>query len=147
MTVDRGLSDFFAAYEARTNQALADPPDVDVEATVSAFAEAFIHADPNGVRCGRNDGELRSAIPQGFAFYRRIGTKSMRIIGLTATPLDDHHAMAKVQWRAEYRTDDGREERIDFEVIYFVQTTTGRPKIFAYITGDEQKAYREHGLL
>ena len=71
----------------------------------------------------------------------------MRITGLTATPLDDHHAMVKVQWRAMYRTADGREERIDFEVIYLVQTITGTPKIFGYITGDEQKAYREHGLL
>ena len=35
----------------------------------------------------------------------------------------------------------------DFFAAYLVQAITGTPKIFGYITGDEQKAYREHGLL
>ena len=95
---DSALADFFAEYERRTNQALADPPDVDIEASANAFADFFIGASPKGVRCGANDAELRAAIPQGFEFYRSIRTKSMRIVRLTTTPLDQHHSMVKVHY-------------------------------------------------
>lgn len=36
---------------------------------------------------------------------------------------------------------------IDFEVIYLLQTIANGPKIFAYITGDEESALRQRGLL
>lgn len=36
---------------------------------------------------------------------------------------------------------------IFFAVIYFVQSRENEHKIFAYITGDEQKAFRENGLI
>jgi hypothetical protein len=45
------------------------------------------------VNCGRNDEQFRAAIPQGNAFYRSIGTKSMKITGLEITPLDDFHTL------------------------------------------------------
>jgi hypothetical protein len=36
--------------------------------------------------------------------------------------------------------------RIEFEVTYFLHFQDGDPKIFAYITGDEERVLREHGL-
>jgi hypothetical protein len=39
------------------------------------------------------------------------------------------------------------EELIEFDVIYFVQIIGEKPKIFAYITGDEQGASREKDLI
>jgi len=141
------MEDFFAAYAAGFNKALADAPEIDVEATAGAFAGCFIAADPNGVACGKNDEQFRTQIPAGFAFYRSIGTKSMRIASLEVTPLDDYHLMAKVHWEAVYLKPDGGEERIDFDNIYFVQTIGEKPRIFGYITGDEQKLLRERGLI
>jgi hypothetical protein len=44
-------------------------------------------------------------------------------------------------------TKDKREGAIDFEVIYLLQLRDERIKIFAYITGDEQKAFKDAGLL
>ncbi|MGH7231973.1 MAG: nuclear transport factor 2 family protein, partial [Nitrospiraceae bacterium] len=84
---------------------------------------------------------------QGLAFYRSIGTKAMKIDSLTITLLDDCHWMAKVHWKAFYRKKDGREELVDFDVIYLVQIIDATPKIFAYITGDEQKVLKERGLI
>ncbi len=43
-SVQEKLAEFFADYEARTNRALADPPEVDTEATAAAFADCFIGA-------------------------------------------------------------------------------------------------------
>ncbi|HOI58484.1 MULTISPECIES: hypothetical protein [unclassified Methanoculleus] len=141
------MEDFFAAYAAGFNKALVDAPEIDVEATAEAFADCIIAADPNGVSCGRNGEEFRAQIPKGFEFYRSIGTKSMRVASLAVTPLDDYHLMAKVHWVSVYRRKDGSDDQIDFENIYFVQTIGEKPRIFGYITGDEQKLLRERGLI
>jgi hypothetical protein len=52
-----------------------------------------------------------------------------------------------VHWRSFYTKKDGREELIEFDVIYFVQMRDEKPKIFAYITGDEQGVLREKGFI
>jgi hypothetical protein len=141
------LVDFFAQYEERTNRALREPPEIDIDATVQAFADCFIGATPHGVQCGNNDDRIRETMLQGFAFYRSIGTRSMVITSLKTTPLDEWHSLVSVDWKAEYRKRDGSETVIEFEVIYLVQVIGETPKIFGYITGDEQKAYQEHGLV
>jgi hypothetical protein len=105
------MEDFFAAYAAGFNRALADVPEIDVEATAGAFADCFIAADPNGVSCGKNDEQFRAQIPEGFAFYRSIGTKSMRVASLAVTPLDDYHLMAKVRRVSVYRKKGGGKSR------------------------------------
>lgn len=141
------LDKFFADYEARMNRALAEPPEIDVEATASAFADCFVEASPAGVNCGQNNAEFRERIPKGMAFYRSIGTKSMTITSTEVTPVDAYHMMVRAHWKAEYAKKDGSEDTINFDVVYFVQTLNDTPKIFAYITGDEQQAYKEHGLV
>ena len=137
---------FFEAYAARFARALADPPEVDVEATASAFADCFIEAGPRGVSCGRNDETFRAQIPQGYAFYRRIGIRSMAVTTLAPSQLDERHWGVRVGWTAAY-DHAGRAGQIEFEVIYLVQMTGGGPKIFAYITGDEEVELRRLGLL
>lgn len=142
---DQKLEEFFAEYEARFNRALGGS--VDVEAIAGAFTDCFIEANPKGVACGKNDEKFRTMIPQGMEFYRSIGTKSMKIASLSITPLDDCHSMVKVHWQAFYEKKDGSKDVIDFDVIYLLQTGGKKMKIFAYITGDEQKVLRERGLI
>lgn len=141
------ISHFFEQYAARFNQALADPPVEDVEGAALAFADYFVGAGPAGVMGSPNDARLREVIPQGNAFYRSIGTKSMLVAGIDVTPLDDLHAMARVHWHSRYVKPDGEEVHIPFDVIYLLQIQAGTPRIFAYITGDEQGTLRKHGLL
>ncbi|HWR25053.1 MAG TPA: hypothetical protein VN278_02355 [Methanosarcina sp.] len=143
--INRRLEEFFREYEARFNRALAGT--VDAEATANAFADCFIEANPSGVLCGKNDDQFRNIIPQGYEFYKKIGTKSMSIDSVKISLLDEYHSMAKVHWHALYGKSDGSEERIEFDVIYFVQILEEKPKIFAYITGDEQGVLREKGLI
>jgi hypothetical protein len=145
--VDTTVQTFFAAYEARFNTALGETPAVDVEGMAAAFTECFIEVSPRGVTCGKNDEHFRVQIPKGLEFYRSIGTKSMQIASLTVTALDDDHALAKVHWEARYQKQDGNEELVAFEVIYLVQIINEQPKIFGYITGDEQQLLKEKGLI
>ena len=145
--ISQKLEKFFAEYEVRMNKALAEKPEVDVEATAGSFTDCFIEASPLGVMCGKNDEQFRAQIPKGLEFYRSIGTKSMKIASLAVTPLDDYYAMAKVHWQAFYVKKDGSNLTLEFDVIYLVQTIGSKSKIFGYITGDEQKAYKEKGLI
>jgi hypothetical protein len=50
-SIEQRLAEFFAEYKARINRALADKPEIDIEATARAFADCFIEANPNGVVC------------------------------------------------------------------------------------------------
>jgi hypothetical protein len=142
---EQSIKAFFTAYESRFNASLAG--NIDVEGTMRSFANCFVEATPAGITCGKNDEQFREAIPKGIEFYRSIGTTEMKILAMDITVLDDFHAMAEVYWEAIYNTKDGKEEVIEFTVIYFVQGLNDQIKIFAYITGDEQKVLRERGLI
>jgi hypothetical protein len=138
---------FFKAYAGRMNNALGDHPKDDIEGTTGAFADFFVEASPTGVFGGKNDDEFRAKIPQGNAYYRSLGTQSMTIEKLHITPLNDQHAYARAHWKAIYKKLDGSTVPLEFEVIYFLQMLNDTPKIFAYIAGDERKAYEEHGIV
>jgi hypothetical protein len=85
------LRRFFSEYEARFNRAIADPAQMDVEGMAAAFAESFLGASPIGITCSKNDEQLRQALQEGMAFYRSIGTTTMKMVSLSITPLDDLH--------------------------------------------------------
>jgi hypothetical protein len=142
---DKKLVNFFKEYETRFNKALIGA--IDVEETANSFADCFIGANPFGVLCGKNDNQFHTMLTQGYEFYKSIGTRSMSIDSVRISSLDEYHSLAKVHWRSFYNKRDGREEQIDFDVIYFVQIIGEKPKIFAYITGDEQGVLREKGLI
>lgn len=136
------LQPFFAAYEQRFNDVLNGKP-TDVEATAGAFADYFVESSPAGVMGGKNDNKFREQIPKGNEFYKSIGTQSMKIGQLEITAIDELHAIAKVHWLSSYKKDI----HIDFDVFYFVTLASGEPKIFAFVTGDEQKVLQEKGLV
>jgi hypothetical protein len=139
------LEEFFATYETHFNSALAGEANVEEHITAS-FAKCFVESSPVGVICGSNNDEFVKQIRSGFDFYKSIGSKSMNMISKDITLLDDVHAIVKVYWRYTYER-DGQEGTIDFNTFYIVNTNETEPKIFAYITGDEQKALREKGLI
>src|SRR5688500_9131346 len=78
---------FFTRYEKRFNDALTNPPIIDVKGVIASFASYFVAASPNGVTGGKNGLVFRFIIPRGFAYYRKIGTKSMKITSLEITRL------------------------------------------------------------
>jgi hypothetical protein len=147
--VKRKLTSFFETYAEHMNNALGERPVVDVNAVAGQFADYFVEASPVGVQGGSNGDDFRAVIPRGYEFYRKIGTQSMKIDVRDVTQLDDFHWMVKVHWTAEYLTRAETREVIDFDVIYFLQFLDDdrTPRIFAYITGDEQRILRERGLI
>lgn len=139
------IAPFFDNYALRFNEVLhgSEP---DVAATADNFADCFVEASPAGIQCGKNDERFKESIPKGFAFYKSIGMISMKIGSRIITPLDEYHAMVKIHWQSLYVKKEGNRLEIGFDTHYFVQVKNGTVKIFAYVTGDEQKVLEEKGL-
>lgn len=136
---------FFAGYVEAFNRSLG--ASVDVAGIRSHFSPCFVAAGPNGVRCGQNDDSFADTLQQGYAFYTAIGTKAMALRGISTTPIDDAHQMAKVDYRATYEKRSGETVNLDFSVTYMLATRDDMFEIFAFVAGDEMALYRKHGLL
>jgi len=120
---------------------------MDPDEIAALYASDFIAASPAGVMTGRNDAQLRQVMAQGYAHYREIGTKEMCIRDVRLSALDEHHCVAHVAWRAAYARKGQPDVAIDFEVHYFVQKLDGEPKVFGWVSGDEQALLKQHGII
>jgi hypothetical protein len=135
----------FERYERVFNAALHG--DVDMDDVAALYAADFIAASPAGVMTGKNDDQLKQVMAQGYARYRAIGTKEMRMRELRISPMDEHHCLAHVAWRATYVRNDKPDVTIDFDVHYLVQQLGAEPKVFGWVSGDEQAVLKEHGII
>lgn len=140
------IDDFFNRYCDIFNKALKGNIS-DIEQTAELYSDCFIGANPLGVRCGKNDKQLQEAMLKGYAFYNDIGITSMEIVSKEITILDDFHTMAKICWKSNFVKKDNSKGSIEFDNIYFTQTKENQHKVFAWITGDEQAALKESGLI
>jgi hypothetical protein len=143
--IEANVRKFFERYERLFNRSLGGEMDLDEVAAL--YASEFIAASPGGVTTGKNDHRLKQVMAQGYARYRSIGTKEMRIRNVRISPLDDQHCVAHVAWTATYARKDQPDIAIDFDVHYFVQKLDGAPKVFGWVSGDEQALLRKHGII
>lgn len=143
--MERSVKKLFERYETFFKRSLAG--DIDMDAVASLYASDFIAASPAGVTTGKNDDRLEQLMEQGYARYRAIGTKEMRIRNVGISPVDEHHCVAHVAWTATYARQDQPYVAIDFDVHYLVQKLDGEPKIFGWMSGDEQALLRKHGIV
>jgi hypothetical protein len=143
--MEKSINALFERYQQIFRKALRN--EVDFDEVASSYATAFIAASPAGVHVGQNDEKLKQVMQQGFERYRRIGTKDMRLRNVRVTPIDAHHCIAHVAWTAVYDRDKDPDVTIDFEVHYLVQQLDGTPKIFGWVSGDEQAMLKQHGII
>jgi hypothetical protein len=143
--METSVRKLFERYERFFKRSLGG--DLDVDEVASLYASDFIAATPAGVMTGKNDDQLKQVMAQGYAHYRAIGTKEMRIRNVRLSPIDEHHCVAHVAWTATYARKDQTDIAIDFDVHYFVQTLDGVSKVFGWVSGDEQALLRKHGII
>lgn len=137
----RALFERYAAFFNRAISGKADAGEI-----VDVYAAHFIAASPRGVMTGANDDSLKPVMERGYAHYRAIGTERMDIRGIDIVPLDALHCVASVHWTAFYHRKEGQDIAIDFDVHYLVQNLEGGPKIFGWVTGDEEAELKKHGI-
>jgi hypothetical protein len=136
---------FFERYESFFNQSLGG--EMNLDEVASLYASEFIAASPAGVMAGKNDDQFKQVMAQGYAHYRAIGTKEMRMRDIRFSPMDEHHCVAHVAWTATYARKNQPDIEIDFDVHYLVQELDGKPKVFGWVSGDEQALLRKHGIM
>jgi hypothetical protein len=143
--METSVRKLFERYE-RVFKASLDG-DVDMDDVAALYASEFIAASPAGVMTGKNDEQLKRVMAEGYAHYRAIGTKEMRIRALRISPMDEHHCVAHVTWRATYVRKDQPDVTTDFDVHYLVQQLRAEPKVFGWVSGDEQALLKQHGII
>ncbi len=138
----------FQDYSRRSNEALRDPAHADVEALAGTFADHFVGAGPAGVMGAAKDKSFPATLRQGFEAYRAMGGTRFEIVHLAVEALDEFNAMVRADWEFDYvRPRDDAKGTITFHNVYFVNFAGGDPKIFAWVTPDEQQAMKDHGLV
>jgi hypothetical protein len=142
---ERNVRTFFERYALFFNRSLGG--DFDAAEVEALYAPAFIAASPAGVMTGENDDQLKQTMIQGYAHYRAIGTKEMRIRQVRLSAIDALHCVAHVAWTGIYARPDQPDAEIDFDVHYFVQMLDGEPKVFGWVSGDENALLRQHGII
>ena len=135
----------FERYESFFKRSLGG--DIDGDELAALYSSEFIAASPAGVLTGKNDDQLKQIMAQGYAHYRAIGTKGMRIRDVRLSPLDEHHCVAHVAWTATYARKDQSDVAIDFDVHYFVQKLDGEAKVFGWVSGDEQALLGKYDII
>lgn len=143
-TMEDRVRKLFDRYERFFKQSLAG--DINEDEMVTLYTSDFIAATPTGVMTGKNDDEFRQVMAQGYAHYRGIGMKEMRIRHIRFSPVDEHHIVAHVAWTATYARKGQPDVAIDFDVHYFVQQLDDEPKVFGWVSGDEQALLKEYGI-
>jgi hypothetical protein len=136
----------FEQYERLVNESLGGGT-ADMDEVASLYASEFIGASPAGVRTGKNDDQFKKVLAQGYAHYRAIGTKEMRIRDVRISSIDEDHCLAQVAWTATYAREHEPDKAIEFDVHYLVQQLREEPKVFGWVSGDEQELLKKEGIL
>lgn len=143
--MEASVRNLFERYERTFNGALQGH--VAMDEVAKLYTAEFLAASPAGVMTARNDAAFTEQMAQGYAHYREIGTKAMRVRDVRISPIDELHCVAHVAWRAVNAREGEADVMIDFEVHYLVQQLDEEPKVFAWISGDEEAVLKEHGIV
>lgn len=138
------IDNFFSRYVEAYNRALVG--DLDTALIRSFFSKTFLAAGPTSVNTGKNGFLFSLVLKRAYAFYRKIGTKHLAVLRTDTTAIDPNHSMTKVFYRADYEK-NGKKTAIDFDVTYLLEHHGEDLKIFAFVAGDEMKAYKDAGLV
>ncbi|MBA4011459.1 MAG: hypothetical protein C0481_06290 [Phenylobacterium sp.] len=142
--MEAGVRRLFDRYERFFMRALGG--DLDESEAAGLYAAEFIAATPAGVMSGKNDDAFVAAMAKGYERYRAIGTKAMTVRAVRVSPIDEVHCVAHVAWTATYAREGREDVAIDFEVHYLVQALDGEPKVFGWVSGDEEALLKQHGV-
>jgi hypothetical protein len=143
--METGVRELFERYEHVFRCALRG--DTNLNEAAQLYAPEFIAATPAGVVTGKNDEQLKQVMVEGYAHYRAQGMKDMRIRGLCVSPINEEHCVAHVAWTATYVRKDQPDVAIDFDVHYFVRGIGSNPRVFGWVSGDEEALLKRHGVM
>jgi hypothetical protein len=118
----------------------------DPEAVADHYASDFVTSGPTGSAAFRNDEKFLAWLRQVHDFNQQSGMQSLEVVSVSQVPIEDHHALATVEWGTTFVKT--AEEQIRFQISYLVQLLDGRPVILAYVSHqDQEEVMKARGLI
>ena len=88
----------------------------DATATAAQYGESFIFAGPQGNQAVRRE-DLVKVLPKRQDFFKSLGLRSSRVIGLEEASVDERCVLVKVQWRMQLGSDATAVSELDVFAI------------------------------
>lgn len=132
--MEMGVRELFERYEHVFRCALRGDANMDEAALL--YATEFIAATPAGVVTGKNDEKLKQVMADGYARYRAQGMKDIQLQGLGTSAIDEGHCVVHAAWMATYECKGQPDIAIHL---------SSEPKVFGWVSGDEQALLKQHG--
>lgn len=130
--VDNPVTQFIRSFE--TQKASVDPAEA-----VNQFAENFLVVSPQGARCIRS-ADFVAILPRRRELFDQLGRRSTELMEIEETWLGDRYVVAKTKWRFLFRTADGRDELVDVDTTYLIDTGTNPFQINLYLAHQDLMA-------
>lgn len=131
-------------YERAFARALAGEGSVDEVA--EHFAAGYVMANPKRVASGDLEG-FKEMMAGSLEYYRSLGLRSKRLVGLRVTPIDEHHHVAHASWTHTYAPPGREPVGVDIDIHYLVQVAGGQGKIFGWTSAGQEASLKRHGII
>jgi hypothetical protein len=119
----------------------------DYSTLAAQFADPFLFAGPQGVKCF-STADFARALPQRKQLFDSLGCTSNELISLEETALNERYSLARTRWRFTFDRSPDAPQTLDVDSTFLVDTGGDAPRILLYLTHQDIFAdLRERGFL
>ena len=111
--VSERVTKFFGEFEA--NLAASDPDTI-----AALYAESFIFAGPERVQAVRRD-DLAKVLPKRQGYFKSLGLRSSRVVGLEEAGVDGQCVLVKATWRMRFGAGDEPGSEVEVSSTYLLR--------------------------
>jgi hypothetical protein len=138
-TIHHSLRPFFEQYAQASH-------DMKASTIAGFYADNFIAAGPKGNMVFQNDEKFLQWLNQLKELNQQTGMNNLHIVHLEESAISEHYHMVTIKWGVTFR--ETGDERLTFNISYFVDVKGQMPLIIMYISHlDQEDFMREKGLL
>jgi hypothetical protein len=92
----------------------------DATAPAAQYGESFIFAGPQATQAVRRE-DLVKVLPKRQEFFRSLGLRSSRVVGLEEASVGERCVLVKAQWRMQLASDSASVSELDVFATYLLQ--------------------------
>ena len=138
--VSERVKAFFDQYES--NISAPDPA-----AIAAQYGESFVFAGPQGTQVVRKD-DFVKVLPKRQGFFKSIGLRTSRVVGLEEASFDDRCVLVKAEWRMQFESAEGPVSDLGLFATYLLQQRPDGLRIVFQLDHDDMtKRVQELGLV
>jgi hypothetical protein len=118
----------------------------DPAAMAAQYGESFMFAGPQGVQAVRRD-DLVKVLPKRQSYFKSLGLRSSRVVGLEEASVDERSVLVKAQWRMQFGSEAAAVSELDVFSTYLLhEQPDGLRIVFQLDHDDLSKRVQQLGL-